>query len=52
MATERKLSAFNKRMGEKKESLNKTDVNRFLKQQNNDESINSALAEALSKLKF
>lgn len=47
-----KLIAFNKRMGEKKESLNKTDVNRFLKQQNTDTPINSALAEALSKLKF
>ena len=47
-----KLLAFNKRMGEKKESLNKTDVNRFLRTQNTDAPINSAFAEALSKLKF
>lgn len=47
-----KLIAFNKRMGEKKESLNKTDVNRFLNKQNTDAPINSGLAEALSKLKF
>jgi DNA topoisomerase-3 len=47
-----KLSSFNKRVGEKKESLNKTDVNRFLNKQNTDEPINSALAEALSKFKF
>jgi DNA topoisomerase III len=47
-----KLSAFNKRVGDKKESLNKKDVSQFLRKQNNDENINSALAEALAKLKL
>jgi DNA topoisomerase III len=47
-----KLSAFNKRVGDKKDSLNKKDVSQFLRKQNNDENINSALAEALAKLKL
>lgn len=50
-----KLSAFNERR--KKESsgkLSKNEVNRFLKEQSkaNDEPMNSALAEALAKLKL
>jgi DNA topoisomerase-3 len=50
-----KLSAFNERR--KKESsgkLSKNEVNRFLKEQKkaNDEPMNSALAEALAKLKL
>lgn len=43
-----KLSAFNKR---KSETVNKRDVHQFLKKQNNDTPINSALADALAKFK-
>ncbi|ERI90054.1 DNA topoisomerase [Clostridiales bacterium oral taxon 876 str. F0540] len=49
-----KLSAFNERKKNESNKVNKKDVSKFLKQQNkaNDEPMNSALAEALSKLKF
>ena len=43
-----KLEAFNKRKGEQ---VNKREVSRILEQQNEDEPINSALAEALAKWK-
>ncbi|NLE24581.1 MAG: DNA topoisomerase III, partial [Clostridiaceae bacterium] len=43
-----KLSAFNKRKGE---TVSKRDVHQFLKNQNDDTPINSALADALAKLK-
>jgi DNA topoisomerase-3 len=43
-----KLSEFNKR---KSEHVNKKDISRILKQQNTDDSINTALAEALAKWK-
>jgi DNA topoisomerase-3 len=43
-----KVSAFNKR---KSETVSKRDVQRFLKSQDADTSINSALADALAKLK-
>lgn len=43
-----KLSAFTKRKGE---TVNKKEVTNFLKNQQDDTSINSALAEALAKLK-
>lgn len=43
-----KLSAFNNRKSEK---VNKRDVQKFLKNQNEDLPINSALADALAKLK-
>ncbi|MCX7921111.1 MAG: DNA topoisomerase III [Clostridia bacterium] len=43
-----KLSAFNKR---KSEQVSKKDVTKFLKQQDEGEPINSALAEALAKWK-
>ncbi len=46
-----KLSAFNKRRDTEKSALNKKDVSRFLNQQNNkDEPINSAMADAFAKL--
>ena len=35
----------------KEDKVNKKDVNTFLRKQNTDENINSALAEALSKWK-
>jgi DNA topoisomerase-3 len=49
-----KLSAFNERKKKENTKLSKKDVSRYLKQQNkkNDEPINSALAEALAKLKL
>lgn len=43
-----KLTAFNKRKGE---TVSKRDVHKFLKNQDDDTSINSALADALAKLK-
>ncbi len=43
-----KLSAFKKR---KTETVNKKEVTQFLRKQDSDTSINSALAEALAKLK-
>lgn len=43
-----KLSAFNKRKGE---TVSKRDVHQFLKNQRDDTSINSALADALAKFK-
>ncbi len=47
-----KLSAFNKRRDSEKSALNKKDVNSFLNQQNKDDgNFNSAMADALAKLK-
>lgn len=47
-----KLSSFNKRFKENEAKLNKKDVSRYLKkmEKDNDAPVNSALAEALSKL--
>lgn len=49
-----KLSAFNERRKESKNIVSKRDVSRYLREQgkSNDEPINSALADALSKLKL
>ncbi|MFA5523419.1 MAG: DNA topoisomerase III [Tissierellales bacterium] len=49
-----KLSAFNERRKESKNSVSKRDVSIYLKEQkkSKDEPINSALADALSKLKL
>ncbi len=49
-----KLSSFNKKYRNNQEKLNKRDVAKYMKkmQKENDEPINSALAEALSKLKL
>ncbi|MBL4935442.1 DNA topoisomerase III [Clostridium sp. YIM B02515] len=49
-----KLSAFNERKKNESSKVNKKDVSNFLKQQNkaNNEPMNSALAEALAKLKL
>lgn len=49
-----KLSAFNERRKESKNTVSKRDVSRYLREQgkSNDEPINSALADALSKLKL
>jgi DNA topoisomerase III len=48
-----KLSAFNERRNKEKGSkANKKDVNKYLKQQKPEEPINTALADALAKLKF
>lgn len=49
-----KLSAFNERRKESKNTVSKKDVSRYLKEQkkSKDEPINSALADALSKLKL
>lgn len=49
-----KLSTFNERKKKEKSNLSKKDVSKFLKDQSkeNSEPINSALAEALSKLKL
>ncbi len=46
-----KLSAFNKRKEQEKGTMNKKEASRFLKQQNDNRPINTALADALSKLK-
>jgi len=49
-----KLSAFNERKKNESSKVNKKDVSKFLRQQNkaNEEPMNSALAEALAKLKL
>lgn len=49
-----KLSAFDERKKKESSSINKKEVYKFLKEQNkeNNEPINSALADALSKLKL
>ncbi|WP_419884039.1 DNA topoisomerase III [Peribacillus sp. B-H-3] len=48
-----KLSSFNKRRGEgKDQKASKKDVSSYLNKQNKDEPINTALADALAKLKF
>lgn len=49
-----KLSAFNKRKQEETSSISKTEAVKFIEKQNNkkDENINTALADALAKLKF
>ena len=48
-----KLSSFQKRRGkDSKHKATKRDVNQYMKQQNQDEPINTALADALAKLKF
>lgn len=49
-----KLSAFNERKKQESNKVSKNDVSRFLRQQqkSNDEPMNSALADALSKLKL
>jgi DNA topoisomerase III len=48
-----KLSSYTKRKGKNNnQKATKQDVSKFLKQQNKDEPINTALADALAKLKF
>ncbi|MFD0050775.1 DNA topoisomerase III [Actinomycetes bacterium NPDC127524] len=48
-----KLSSFNKRRGKgKDQKASKKDVSSYLNKQNKDEPINTALADALAKLKF
>ncbi|WP_409303347.1 DNA topoisomerase III [Peribacillus sp. SCS-155] len=48
-----KLSSFQQRRGkDKQQKASKQDINKFLKKQNNDEPINTALADALAKLKL
>lgn len=48
-----KLSSFNKRRKNEKQSISRRDVQKFLRQQNNSgELTNPALAEALAKLKL
>lgn len=47
-----KLSAFNKRKNEEKSKASKKDINKYLKNKNNEvESFNNPFAEALAKLK-
>ncbi|MCK4260948.1 MAG: DNA topoisomerase III [Halanaerobiales bacterium] len=46
-----KLVKFNERKNKKKKSMNKKEVNRYLNKQNKNESINTALADALAKFK-
>lgn len=46
-----KLAQFNERKNQKKQTMNKKEVNRYLNKQNKNESINTALADALAKLK-
>ncbi len=46
-----KLSAFNERKKGQKGKLNKREVNKFLKKQDTNEPLNSALADALAKWK-
>ncbi|MCY6484213.1 DNA topoisomerase III [Clostridium aestuarii] len=46
-----KMSVFKKRKENQSKSVNKRDVNKYLKKQNVDEPINSALADALAKWK-
>jgi DNA topoisomerase-3 len=49
-----KLSSFNERRKKEKSGVSKKDVARYIKEQNKvqNESINTDLADALSKLKF
>lgn len=46
-----KLTAFQKRKGEGKGDMNKREASRYLQQQKSDVPINTALADALAKLK-
>jgi len=46
-----KLSAFNKRKEGQKGKMDKKEVNKYLRQQNDKGAINTALADALAKLK-
>lgn len=46
-----KLSAFNERKKAQKGSIDKREVSKYLKKQNSDVPINTALADALAKLK-
>ncbi|OAH53196.1 hypothetical protein AWH48_12630 [Domibacillus aminovorans] len=47
-----KLSAFEKRKQKSGNAANKRDVNQYLKKQQKDEPINTALADALKNLKL
>ncbi|MGG0411026.1 DNA topoisomerase III [Peribacillus simplex] len=48
-----KLSSYNKRRGQNKnQKVSKNEVSNYMKKQNKEEPINSALADALAKLKF
>ena len=53
-ASEKKLSAFNKRKENESTSISKKEASKYLSTQNKkqDENINTALAEALAKLKL
>lgn len=46
-----KLSAFTKRREEEKDKANKREVQQFMREQKGDEPLNTALADALAKLK-
>lgn len=46
-----KLSQFNERKQQKKKAMNKREVQRYLKKQQTDAPLNTALADALAKLK-
>lgn len=46
-----KLSAFNQRKDKEKGTMNKKEASRYLRQQNDNAPINTALADALAKLK-
>lgn len=46
-----KLAAFNKRKDQKKGTMNKREINKYLQQQNKQGGMNTALADALAKLK-
>lgn len=48
-----KLSSYNKRKGQNKnKKVSKNEVSNYMKKQNKEEPINTALADALAKLKF
>ncbi|MBO0998160.1 DNA topoisomerase III [Bacillus sp. SD075] len=48
-----KLSSYNKRKGQNKnQKVSKNEVSNYMKKQNKEEPINTALADALAKLKF
>ncbi|MDW7613638.1 DNA topoisomerase III [Peribacillus simplex] len=48
-----KLSSYNKRRGQNKnQKVTKNEVSNYMKKQNKEEPINTALADALAKLKF
>ncbi|MFE3973953.1 MULTISPECIES: DNA topoisomerase III [unclassified Peribacillus] len=48
-----KLSSYNKRRGQtKNQKVSKNEVSNYMKKQNKEEPINTALADALAKLKF